>query len=259
MGRQIPQRIEVLLKKASVDPVFKTTLLELRGEAAQEIGLSLDPAEAAMLRAAPREQLESIIAATSVPAEHRRAFLGQAAAAMLAALGIATGRPGTAAEPNPGSAIADQPMFGGVRPDSPARQIPNADLPPGGVRPDLPDKKPKTLEQRVTGVIAKQLKIDESLITRNKKPVESLLLVDDLEATAAGLVDVRKGLEKEFTLKIPGDTFKKARTVGATIDYVKKAVEKRKPVAGLQADVPLQAVEPPPPAPYPVAGGVRPK
>ena len=70
--------------------------MERRGEMARQIGLSLEPAEEAMLRAVPAEQLETIIARTSVPDEHRRAFLGQAAAAMLAALGIVAGRPGEA-------------------------------------------------------------------------------------------------------------------------------------------------------------------
>lgn len=108
MGKQISQ-IEVLLKKASIDAEFRAAFLERRGEVAQEIGLPLEPAEAAMLRAVPREQLAAIIARTSVPEEHRRAFLGQAAAAMLAAMGIATGGPGSAAEPDPGSAVPAPP------------------------------------------------------------------------------------------------------------------------------------------------------
>ncbi len=262
MGGQIPQRIEVLLKKASVDPVFRTAFLERRGEMAQEIGLSLEPAEAAMLRAVRREQLEAIIARTSVPEEHRRAFLGQAAAAMLAALGIVAGGPGSAAEPNSGSAIPDPPMFGGVRPDAPPRPAPPDPVRPGGCRPDLPDKKLKTIEQRVIGVIAKQLKVNELLITTNKKPLESLLLVEDLGATAPALAQLRTGLEKEFTLSIPGDTFQKVRTAGATIDYVKKAVEKSKSAAQPKQDGPAKAPDQPlpPAAPLapPVAGGVRP-
>ncbi len=263
MGKQISQ-IEVLLKKASIDAEFRAAFLERRGEVAQEIGLPLEPAEAAMLRAVPREQLAAIIARTSVPEEHRRAFLGQAAAAMLAAMGIATGGPGSAAEPDPGSAVPAPPMFGGVRPDSPpSREIPDP-IAPGGVRPDLPNKKPKTIEQRVISVTAKELKINELLITTNKKPVEVLLLVDDLGATPPGLVQLRKALEKEFNLKIPGDTFKKVDTVGETIDYVKKAIQKRKSVADSKQDTSAKAADqpqPPPPgpvAPYPVAGGVRP-
>jgi hypothetical protein len=85
----IPRGIEVLVKKAAVDADFKTLLLERRAAAAEEIGLQLEPAEALMLAAAPREQLEAVIAQTHVPEEHRRVFLGKVAAAMLAVLGVA--------------------------------------------------------------------------------------------------------------------------------------------------------------------------
>ena len=84
---QIPRGIEVLIKKASVDPAFKGLLLEKRAESARKIGLDLDPAEAMMLAAVPAAQLEAIIAQTTVPRQHRRAFLGNAAATMLAAIG----------------------------------------------------------------------------------------------------------------------------------------------------------------------------
>jgi len=85
----IPRGIEVLVKKAAVDADFKALLLERRAAAAEEIGLQLEPAEAMMLAAAPREQLEAVIAQTHVPEEHRRVFLGKAAAAMLVVLGAA--------------------------------------------------------------------------------------------------------------------------------------------------------------------------
>ena len=86
----IPRGIEVLLRKAAVDPAFKELLLHDRGVAAEAIGLTLEPGEAMLLTAAPAAQLEAIIARTSVPQEHRRAFLGQAAGVMLAALGMVT-------------------------------------------------------------------------------------------------------------------------------------------------------------------------
>ena len=86
----IPRGIEVLIKKAAVDPAFKRLLLAKRDEAADQIGLTLDPAEAMMLRAAPRAQLEAIIAQTSVHPSVLPAFLGRAAAVMLVALGAGT-------------------------------------------------------------------------------------------------------------------------------------------------------------------------
>jgi len=84
--RSIPRGIEVLVKKAAVDADFKRLLLAKRAEAAREIDLELGAAEAAMLNAVPAAQLEAIIAQTVVSPMTRAAFLGRAAAAMLAAL-----------------------------------------------------------------------------------------------------------------------------------------------------------------------------
>jgi hypothetical protein len=82
----IPRGIEVLIKKASVDPEFRTILLETRAEAAAEIDLELSATEATMLNAIPASQIEKIIENAKVPDEHRRVFLGKVAAAMLAVL-----------------------------------------------------------------------------------------------------------------------------------------------------------------------------
>jgi hypothetical protein len=114
----IPRGIEVLVKKASVDPGFRKLLLEKRSEAAKEIGLELDPAEAAMLRGVPEAQLEAIIAQTTVSPMTRAAFLGRAAAVMLAALGASvTGADGP---PPPGGIKPDRPP---VPPDQQGRCI----------------------------------------------------------------------------------------------------------------------------------------
>jgi hypothetical protein len=102
----IPRGIEVLVKKASVDPHFKKLLLANRAEAAKGIELELDAAEAAMLESIPSAQLEAIIAHTTVSPKRRAAFLGRAAAVMLAALGASTG-------------CGTSPAIDGVRPDRP--------------------------------------------------------------------------------------------------------------------------------------------
>ncbi len=86
MANSISRGIEVLVKKAAVDPAFKKMLLEKRAEAAEPIALKLEPAEAAMLNAVPEAQLKAIVANTKVSPSLRPAFLGYAAAAMLAAL-----------------------------------------------------------------------------------------------------------------------------------------------------------------------------
>ena len=150
----IPRGIEVLVKKASVDPQFKALLLARRDAAAEEIGLELDPAEAMMLRAVPAEQLEAIIAGTKVDPGSRRALLGKVAAAMLAAIGVtqagcmpaATGsrprdpreegdKPQTqpATTPKP----PERPKPRGIRPDIPPKPRPTK-----GVRPDRPPPPP---------------------------------------------------------------------------------------------------------------------
>ncbi len=86
----IPRGIEVLVKKASVDPVFKKLLIEKRADAATDIDLTLDPAEVAMISAVPAPQLEAIIANTTVNPKQRTAFLGRVAAVMIVALGAST-------------------------------------------------------------------------------------------------------------------------------------------------------------------------
>jgi len=82
----VPRGVEVLVKKAAVDPTFKKILLEKRADAAEAIALKLEPAEAAMLDAVPLPQLEATVANTKVSPKLRPAFLGYAAGAMLAAL-----------------------------------------------------------------------------------------------------------------------------------------------------------------------------
>ncbi len=84
-----------------------------------------------------------------------------------------------------------------------------------------PAEKPKTVEQRVVAVLAKQLKLDEKDLT----PKEWRVV--DLDATASGQAAQRKALEKEFQFKIPAEAFKKLRTVGDAIHYVQETVDKR--------------------------------
>jgi hypothetical protein len=129
----IPRGIEVLVKKAAVDADFKALLLERRAAAAEEIGLRLEPAEAMMLAAAPREQLEAVIAQTHVPEEHRRVFLGKAAAAMLAVLGVAAAATALSLGVRPGQ----RPPTKGVQPDRPP-QRPDRVEPSHGTPPDRP-------------------------------------------------------------------------------------------------------------------------
>jgi len=170
----IPRGIEVLVRKAAVDPEFRNALLAERAAAAARIGLALAPAEELMLKAVPEGQLEAVIDRTRVPLEHRRAFLGNVAAAMLAALGVAGG--GCSSDqppPAPAGIAPDMPPPTDGRPDSPEAQDMlrgydtggygksgakdesgmtgiRPDVPPGpppgsmpaGIAPDLPPKTP---------------------------------------------------------------------------------------------------------------------
>lgn len=126
----IPRGIEVLVKKAAVDPGFKKTLLEKRAGAANEIELTLEPSEVAMINAVPAAQLEAIVAKTTVEPKQRKAFLGRVAAVMIVALGASTvgyGCKGDAGE--------------GIRPDRPDVEEGDEETEPldcEGIRPDRP-------------------------------------------------------------------------------------------------------------------------
>jgi hypothetical protein len=113
----IPRGIEVLVKKASVDPAFKGLLLRKRSEAAKEIGLELEPSEIAMINAVPEPQLESIISKTIVFPKQRKAFLGKVAALMIVALGASTF--GCSSRESSGSRDRWDENSKGVRPDRP--------------------------------------------------------------------------------------------------------------------------------------------
>ena len=224
----IPRGLEILLKKASVDPVFRALLLDRRAEAAGTIGLTLAPGEVLMLQSAPAEQLESIIARTTVPQEHRRAFLGQAAAAMLAALGVAGLAPG----------CDDLPVSDGIRPSKPPESRPE---------PLAPEK----IEQQVKEVIARRFQIDRQKVTRETS------LVHDLKATDIQLLGLKRQLEKDYAVKLPGaDFFDRIKTVGDLVKAVQTAVKDRPELKPVEEDPghPTNGIRPD----RPVSKGIRP-
>lgn len=152
----IPRGIEVLVKKAAVDPEFRELLFEQRGAAAASIELELDPAENAMLNAIPQEQLAQIVSQTTVPMEQRRAFLGRLAVAMLAVLGAGVAGCGSKSETTTTTLgiQPERPGTDGIRPDRPTNAPPPVQPPrlsPAGVRPDLPPtNSPSTNKPYVT-------------------------------------------------------------------------------------------------------------
>ncbi len=135
---EIPRGIEVLVSKASVDAGFRALLLERRAGAAEAIGLTLSPTEAMMLKAIPAPQLEAVIDRTKVEPANRRAFLGTAAAAMLAALGVGI----AACDRAPADKGVRPERTEGIRPDRPPKKDEEPPKPPPpaptGIRPDRP-------------------------------------------------------------------------------------------------------------------------
>lgn len=107
MHANVPRGIEVLVKKASVDPDFKALLLRDPLAAAASIGLDLSGTEQAMVLAMDSAQLERIVGNTRVPASQRAAFLGKVAGVMLLALGTTL----------LGGCPAPTPAPTGIRPD----------------------------------------------------------------------------------------------------------------------------------------------
>lgn len=156
----IPRGIEILIKKAAVDPEFRTVLLEQRSAAARELELTLEPAEAAMLDSVPAAQLEAIIAGTKVPEETRRMLLGKVTIAALVALGVVAGwgeceryvlkntTLGVEADRPPGSGIAPHASPPQLEGPSSAPSKPQAPVAPThpvsrGHRPDRPASQPE--------------------------------------------------------------------------------------------------------------------
>ncbi|HBC89329.1 MAG TPA: hypothetical protein DCZ94_20500 [Lentisphaeria bacterium] len=150
---EIPRGIEVMVKKASVDPEFKEQLVRERGKAAESINLKLTPAETAMLSVIPENQLEKIIDSAKVAPQQKNAFMSKTAVLMLAAVGasilqgcennvpqgIRPDQPGnqnaTVQQNTQDTSNSYQPLTKGSRPDIPNNMS-------RGIRPD----RPKTVE-----------------------------------------------------------------------------------------------------------------
>jgi len=209
----IPRGIDVLVKKAAVDPAFRALLLSDRARAADEIGLALDPAEAAMLAAVPSAQLTTIIERTTVPVEQRRAFLGKVAAAMLAVLG-AGGELAAA-----GGLAVSGGAAGGIMPDRPmpAPTGSRPDRPPvvEGIRPDPPPSspRPETL-RRVIAVVARQLGVPDHRLSPTTR------FDADLKMGAAKREALRGALEREFSVALSPRGFGELPDVASVAKHV---------------------------------------
>ena len=78
-----PRGIEILLKKAKVDPEFRDFLLQDPVAAAQGIGLDISDNEKRILENTPRDTIGKMVETTFVPKQHVSTFLNAKTAAML--------------------------------------------------------------------------------------------------------------------------------------------------------------------------------
>ncbi|UCE27640.1 MAG: AgmX/PglI C-terminal domain-containing protein [Candidatus Coatesbacteria bacterium] len=150
----VPRGIEVLVKKAAVDPEFRALLLAERSSAAAEIGLELTETEAAMLDGVQEAQLETIIANTTVNPKLRPAFMGRAAAVMLAALGV-----GLAGCGDDGGTDTE---VKGIRPDEPEVRESTESVPNNN------NEKPKT-DEEVKPELRKDYRTADDVIEHPKR------------------------------------------------------------------------------------------
>ena len=68
--------------------------------------------------------------------------------------------------------------------------------------------------ETVRSMIAKQLKVDESTITRDSR------LIDDLHADSANIMVMIMYLEDQFGIVVEDDQIMKMKTVGNVVDYI---------------------------------------
>lgn len=153
----IPRGMEVLLKKAAVDPEFRELLLEQRDKAAETIGLSLIPMEELMLRAIPHEQLAGMIDRTRVDPARRNAFLGKAAAVMLAALSATT------------LGCDKKTQTEGIRPDPVVSDKPAATQ-PAETTANQPATQPAKPETKPSEPVSRGIRPDRVDMTQGSRP-----------------------------------------------------------------------------------------
>jgi acyl carrier protein len=81
-------------------------------------------------------------------------------------------------------------------------------------------KVPDEIEQKVIEIVAEQMGVDKSEITRETS------FVNDLNADSLDTVELVMEFEDEFELSIPDEEAEKIQTVGQAIDYIKEHTNK---------------------------------
>jgi acyl carrier protein len=77
------------------------------------------------------------------------------------------------------------------------------------------------LEAKVRKIIADRLQVDEASVTTTASYVE------DLGADSLDLVELVMAFEEEFKLEIPDQDAETMKTVGASVDYLKKKLAEK--------------------------------
>ncbi len=162
--------VEQALYLAATDEAFRRRLLSRRDEAAEEAGLQLRASEAAVLRNAPRHQLEAFIASldTSPTNVQRRGFL-QAVAASAVAMIAAGGSVG-------GCSDNDKDADGGILTDVPeARDGAMTDMPTkidggDGGQPDIKVDAPLAMDGIQPDIPPVKLDMPVELSVKGIKP-----------------------------------------------------------------------------------------
>jgi acyl carrier protein len=74
---------------------------------------------------------------------------------------------------------------------------------------------PDEIEEKVIEIVAEQMGVDKSEITRETS------FVNDLNADSLDTVELVMEFEDQFELSIPDEEAEKIQTVGQAIDYIK--------------------------------------
>lgn len=69
---------------------------------------------------------------------------------------------------------------------------------------------------KVKGIIAEQLGVDEAEVTMESS------FIEDLGADSLDIVELVMALEEEFDIVIPDEDAEKIRTVGEAVNYIKE-------------------------------------
>ncbi len=79
----------------------------------------------------------------------------------------------------------------------------------------------KEIEEKVIAIVAEQMGVDKSEITRDTN------FVQDLNADSLDTVELAMEFEDEFETSIPDEEAEKIQTVGQAIDFIKAHINKQ--------------------------------